>query len=67
VRDQHEHDLEMAQRAARKLAELEQHSRITDPQVLERKRAVVAAALARARASRAPVAGGDDESNHSPA
>jgi electron transport complex protein RnfB len=44
----------MAQRAAKKLAELEQHSRITDPAALEAKRAVVAAALARARAARAP-------------
>jgi len=52
VREQRAHDLEMAQRAARKLAELEQHSAITDPQALERKRAVVAAALARARTSR---------------
>ena len=48
ARDQQEHDLEMARLAARKLAELEQHSRISDPAMLERKRAVVAAALARA-------------------
>jgi len=54
VREQREHDLEMAGRAARKLAELERHSRITDPALLERKRAVVAAALARARAAGSP-------------
>lgn len=54
LREQAEHDLEMAQRAARKLADLEQHSRITDPALLERKRAVVAAALARAARAAAP-------------
>lgn len=60
VREQHEHDLEMAARAAHKLAELEQHSQITDPAALERKRAVVAAALARARSARAPSGASDD-------
>lgn len=53
VREQREHDLDMAQRAAHKLAELEQHSQITDAAALQAKRAVVAAALARARAARA--------------
>jgi Na+-translocating ferredoxin:NAD+ oxidoreductase subunit B len=53
VREQHEHDELMAQRAAQKLAELEEHSRIDDSAALERKRAVVAAAIARARAKRA--------------
>ena len=51
AREQREHDLEMARRAAHKLAELEQHSRLTDPAALEAKRAVVAAALARARSA----------------
>jgi electron transport complex protein RnfB len=51
ARDRVEHDASMAQRAARKLAELEQHSAITDPAALAAKRAVVAAALARAAAS----------------
>jgi electron transport complex protein RnfB len=60
VREQREHDLEMAQRAAVKLAELEQHSRITDPAALEAKRAVVAAALARARTARAPARPSDE-------
>jgi len=64
VREQREHDLEMARRAARKLAELEQHSQIADPQALERKRAVVAAALARARAASTRR---DDEGNGSTA
>jgi len=50
AREQREHDLTMAQRAADKLAHLEQHSRIDDPVALERKRAVIEAALARARA-----------------
>jgi electron transport complex protein RnfB len=49
ARERREYDLTMAQRAAQKLAELEQHSAIADPAALERKRAVVAAALARAR------------------
>ncbi|HEU5295738.1 MAG TPA: electron transport complex subunit RsxB [Burkholderiaceae bacterium] len=60
AREQQEHDLEMARRAARKLSELEQQSRITDPATLERKRAVVAAALARARAARIATAARDD-------
>jgi Na+-translocating ferredoxin:NAD+ oxidoreductase subunit B len=51
-REAREHDQLMAERAAAKLAELEQHSRIEDPQALARKRAVVDAALARARAKR---------------
>jgi len=54
TREQREHDLEMAQRAARKLADLEQHTHITDPAALARKRAVVAAALARAQAVASP-------------
>jgi electron transport complex protein RnfB len=60
AREQREHDLEMAKRAAQKLADLEQHSQITDPAALERKRAVVAAALARARSARAPTGASDD-------
>jgi len=46
--EQREHDREMARRAARKLADLAQHGAIADPAMLVRKRAVVAAALARA-------------------
>lgn len=52
AREQREHDLTMAQRAADKLAHLEQHSRIDDPAALERKRAVIEAALLRARAGK---------------
>jgi electron transport complex protein RnfB len=48
-REQREHDTSMARRAADKLADLERHSRIDDPAMLERKRAVIEAALARAR------------------
>jgi len=53
AREQRDHDQTMAQRAADKLARLEQHSRIDDPAALERKRAVVEAALARVRAGKA--------------
>jgi len=60
AREQQEHDQQMAQRAAHKLAELEQHSRITDPSALQRKRAGVAAALARSSAAPPPVTSNDD-------
>ena len=49
ARETTEHDAAMAQRAADKLAHLEHHSRIDDPAALQRKRAVVEAALARVR------------------
>jgi electron transport complex protein RnfB len=65
AREQREHDLEMARRAALKLADLERHSRITDPAALDRKRAVVAAALARARAGR-PADSGDGVTHDDP-
>jgi len=51
-REQHENDERLAEKAQAKLADLAQHSRHTDPTVLEAKRAVVEAALARARAKR---------------
>jgi electron transport complex protein RnfB len=51
-RELHENDARLAAKAAEKLAQLEHHSALTDPLALERKRAVVAAALARARAAR---------------
>ncbi len=51
-REQHENDERLAEKAQAKLADLAQHSRHTDPSVLEAKRAVVEAALARARAKR---------------
>jgi Na+-translocating ferredoxin:NAD+ oxidoreductase subunit B len=52
AREQREHETALAQRAADKLAHLEQHSRIDDPAALQRKRAIVEAALARARAAK---------------
>lgn len=55
VERQHlEHEASLARRAADKLAHLEQHSRIEDPAALQRKRAIVEAALARARAAKNP-------------
>ena len=52
ARDHREHDDRLAAKAAAKLADLPAHSRHTDPAVLDRKRAVIEAALARARARR---------------
>ncbi len=48
-RDQREDAERLAAKASAKLADLQAHSAITDVQVLERKRAVIEAALARAR------------------
>lgn len=48
-RDQRENDERLAAKATAKLADLAAHSRLTDPQALEAKRAVIDAALARAR------------------
>ncbi|MFY7856141.1 MAG: electron transport complex subunit RsxB [Rubrivivax sp.] len=48
-RDRQEHDALMAERAKAKLADLSAHSQIDDPEALARKRAVVEAAMARAR------------------
>ena len=52
ARDQREHDERLSAKAAAKLADLPAHSRHTDPAVLDQKRAVIEAALARARARR---------------
>ena len=52
-RDKQENDERLALRAQAKLADLPAASAITDPQALDRKRAVIEAALARARARRA--------------
>ena len=52
ARDQGEHDDRLAAKAAAKLADLPAHSRHTDPTTLDRKRSVIEAALARARARR---------------
>ena len=51
-RERIENDERLAAKAAEKLADLAAASRLTDPAALERKRAVVEAALARARARR---------------
>ncbi len=51
-RERRENDERLAAKAQAKLADLEQHSRLTDPEMLAKKRAVIEAALARARARR---------------
>jgi len=50
ARGDKEHAAEMVAKAAAKLADLAAHSQHTDPAALDRKRAVIEAALARARA-----------------
>ena len=52
ARDRLEHDDRLAAKAQTKLADLEQHSQLTDPAMLAAKRAVIEAALARSRAQR---------------
>jgi electron transport complex protein RnfB len=59
-RDRREHDERLAAKAAAKLADLEAHTRLTDPAAIERKRAVIEAALARARARRSADTPTDD-------
>jgi electron transport complex protein RnfB len=51
-RERRENDERLAAKAQAKLADLQNQSLITDPQLLERKRAVVEAAVARAKAAR---------------
>lgn len=52
AREQVEHDLVLEAKARMKFADLEAHSQHTDPAVLDKKRAVIEAALERARAKR---------------
>jgi electron transport complex protein RnfB len=52
VREQQEHEARQEAKAQEKLAHLAEHSLITDPVQLDKKRAVIEAALARARARR---------------
>jgi electron transport complex protein RnfB len=52
ARDKRENDERLAAKAAHKLADLENHTKLTDPEAIDRKRAVIEAALARARALR---------------
>jgi Na+-translocating ferredoxin:NAD+ oxidoreductase subunit B len=54
ARTTREHDARLAAKAEAKLADLATHSQHTDPAVLDRKRAVIEAALARARAKARP-------------
>jgi electron transport complex protein RnfB len=49
ARDKRENDERLAAKAQAKLADLASHTRHTDPEVIEKKRAVIEAALARAR------------------
>ncbi len=51
-RERRENDARLAAKAQAKLADLQGQSQITDPELLERKRAVIEAAIARARAAR---------------
>jgi electron transport complex protein RnfB len=53
-RELRENDERLAAKAAAKLADLEGQSHITDPELLQRKRAVIEAAIARAKARREP-------------
>lgn len=52
VREKQEHDARLEAKARMKLADLSAHSQHTDPVVLDKKRAVIEAALARARERR---------------
>ena len=54
ARDKRENDERLAAKAAHKLADLAAASQLTDPAALDRKRAIVEAAMARARAQRQP-------------
>jgi Na+-translocating ferredoxin:NAD+ oxidoreductase subunit B len=56
AREKRENDERLAAKAAHKLADLENQTQHTDPAMIERKRAVIEAALARARAQREPAA-----------
>lgn len=52
ARDKQENDAKLAALAKMKLSDLTAHSRIEDPQLLDRKRSIIEAAMARARAKR---------------
>ena len=53
-RERRENDERLAAKAQAKLADLEAQSKITDAELLQRKRAVIEAAIARAQAARKP-------------
>jgi len=61
-REEAENDKRLEEKAMMKLADLQHHSQHKDTAVLERKRAVIEAALARARAKQ----GGATSADHSP-
>ena len=58
-RDKRENDERLAAKAAHKLADLENQTLHTDPEVIARKRAVIEAAMARAKARQAAAEGPD--------
>ena len=60
-RDRRENDERLAAKAAHKLADLENQTRHTDPEIIAKKRAVVEAAMARARARRVAEDGGGED------
>ena len=64
-REQRENDERLAAKAAHKLADLENHTLHTDPAVIEKKRAVIEAALARARARKEAITGAPSSSDGS--
>lgn len=51
-RAQHENEARLTAKAEQKLANLEEHTQLTEPEQIDRKRAVIEAALARARQRR---------------
>lgn len=52
AREKHEHEVRLEAKAREKLADLAAHSKISDEAVLDKKRSVIEAALARSRARR---------------
>ena len=60
-REKRENDERLAAKATHKLADLENQTLHTDPLVIERKRAIIEAALARARAQRSPAPTSDED------
>lgn len=57
TREKQEHELRLEAKAQEKLADLAAHSKITDETVLDKKRSVIEAALARSRARRGQTGG----------
>lgn len=57
AREKREHEVRLETKAREKLADLAAHSKISDEAVLDKKRAVIEAALARSRARRGQTGG----------